>query len=85
MDVLLAAGAVGLAGYALGKRRERRKVANGYVTYHGNGSQSPQYANIHYGKTGNNHRSGHNHNHHHHTGYQPTGYLQTGYHNGTGY
>ena len=47
MDLLLVAGAVGLAGYALGKRRERNQVANGFVSYHGNG-----YGNIHYGKTG---------------------------------
>jgi hypothetical protein len=46
-------GAAGLAGYALGKRRERRQIANGYVTYHQNGSDTPQYGNIHYGNTGN--------------------------------
>ncbi len=49
MDLLLVAGAVGLAGYAMGKRKERRDIANGYVTHHGNG----QYGHIHYGKTGN--------------------------------
>lgn len=42
---LLAAGAVGLAGYGVAKRRQRRQVANGYVSYH----HDDDYANIHYG------------------------------------
>ena len=42
---LLVAGAVGLASYGIGKRRERRQVANGYVSYH----NDDDYANIHYG------------------------------------
>ena len=52
MDLLLVAGAVGLAGYAMGKRRERHQVANGYVTYHGNQHGGEPYGHIHYGKTG---------------------------------
>jgi hypothetical protein len=70
MDLLLVAGAVGLAGYALGKRKERRDIANGYVTYHGNEQGTGQYGHIHYGRTGNHH--GYNR--------QP----QTGYYNTTG-
>jgi hypothetical protein len=50
------AGAVGLAGYALGKRRERRDIANGYVTYSGNGTGQPRYANLHYGRSARNYR-----------------------------
>lgn len=73
MDIILAAGAVGLAGYALGKRRERRQMANGYVTYSGNQTGAPQYANVHYGKTGN---QGGRHRQHqiqqHQTGYYNT-------------
>jgi hypothetical protein len=56
MVLFLVAGAVGLAGlagYAVGKRKERREIANGYVTYHDNGQGTGQYGNIHYGKTGN--------------------------------
>ncbi len=70
MDLVLAAGAAGLAAYALGKRRERRQIANGYVTYHDNGVDTPQYGNIHYGKTGN-HYGGRYH--------QQTGYYGTRY------
>jgi hypothetical protein len=50
------AGAVGLAGYALGKRRERREIANGYITYNGNRTGQPQYANLHYGRSARNYR-----------------------------
>ncbi len=59
MDLLLVAGAVGLAGYAYGKHKERRNIANGYVTYYDNGQGSRQYANIHYGKSG--HHRGNSH------------------------
>ncbi|UJR09316.1 hypothetical protein I4U23_013559 [Adineta vaga] len=69
MELLLAAGAVGLAGYALGKRRERHEVANGFVTYHGNGTGTPEYGNVHYGSSA---RRYHNSHHHHHATYQPT-------------
>lgn len=71
MEVLIAAGAVGLAGYALGKRRERNQIANGYVTYHDNGHGTGQYGHVHYGKTAN--RYGYQH--------QPqTGSYTTYYH-----
>ncbi|CAF3153065.1 unnamed protein product [Rotaria sp. Silwood2] len=70
MELLLAAGAAGLVGYAYGKHRERRQVANGYLTYHHNGYDTPQYANLHYGSRGNRHR-GSSH-HHHETGYYNT-------------
>ncbi|CAF4485261.1 unnamed protein product [Rotaria socialis] len=69
MEVLLAAGVVGIAGYALGKRRQRNQIANGYITLHNNGSSTPQqYGNLHYGNTGNHHRSPANYQqrHHHH-------------------
>lgn len=76
MEFLLAAGIAGIAGYAYGKRRERREMANGYVTF-GSGQDAPGYANLHYGKTGGYHQSS---NHHHHqpsqqqytTAYYPT-------------
>jgi hypothetical protein len=70
MNVLLAAGAVGLAGYALGKRKERRQLANGYVTYHDNGGDLPEYGNIYYGNTGNHHAG--RHHRQAQTGYYPT-------------
>ena len=49
LGLLVAAGAVGLAGYGVGKSRERRDVANGYITYQDNGYNQPQYGNLHYG------------------------------------
>lgn len=49
--VMLVAGAVGLAGYGMAKRRERHKVANGYVSYH----HDDNYANIHYGSKNRSH------------------------------
>ena len=52
LGLLLAAGAVGLAGYGMGKHKERREVANGYITYHENGHNTTPYGNIHYGNTG---------------------------------
>jgi len=70
MNLVLAAGAAGLAGYAIGKRRERRQVANGYVTYQDNGQDTPQYGHIHYGKTG-------NHNGGRYKRQQQTGYYNT--------
>lgn len=42
---LLAAGALGLAAYGAGKRRERRQIGNGYVTY----QDDDDYGHIHYG------------------------------------
>ena len=69
MDLLLVAGAVGLAGYAMGKRRERNQIANGYVSYDNGNGTGQQYANIHYGKAGNRY------------GYQRQ--PQTGYYNAT--
>jgi len=63
MELLLVAGAVGVAGYAMGKRKERRQVANGYITYHDNGQETGQYANLHYGKTGQNYGYKPNHQH----------------------
>jgi hypothetical protein len=72
MDLLLVAGAVGLAGYAIGKRRERRQIENGYLTYHDNGYDKPQYGHIHYGNTGRHRGSRH----------QPHA-NQTGYYGGT--
>ncbi|CAF0986020.1 unnamed protein product [Rotaria sp. Silwood1] len=73
MELLLAAGAAGLAAYAYGKRRERHQIANGYVTYHHNGYDAPQYGHIHYGNTGNHYRAS---SHHHHlTAYQNTTYA----------
>ena len=52
----LAAGAAGLAGYGLAKRKERRRMANGYVSFNGHSPSSAEYANIHYGRTGQNHQ-----------------------------
>ena len=55
MSLLLlagAAGAAGVAGYAWAKHRQRRAIANGYVTYHDSGYGSPQYGHFHYGNTG---------------------------------
>ncbi|CAF1438890.1 unnamed protein product [Rotaria magnacalcarata] len=76
MEVLLAAGVVGIAGYALGKRRQRNQIANGYITLHNNGSEtSQQYGNLHYGNTGHYHRSPANYqqrHHHHQTVYHAT-------------
>jgi hypothetical protein len=63
MELLLAAGAVGLAGYALGKRRERRDIANGYVTYSDNETGQPEYGNVHYGRSARNYQGRH-HSHH---------------------
>lgn len=65
MELLLAAGVVGLAGYAMGKRRERNQLANGYMTYHESPNGTQPYGHVHYGKTAHRH------------GYQP----QTGYYN----
>jgi hypothetical protein len=63
LGILLAAGALGLASYGLGKRRERHEIANGYVTYHDYGqTSSPAYGHIHYGRTGQ--------QHHHQSQYQ---------------
>jgi hypothetical protein len=79
--VLGAAGiaAAGLAGYAWGKRRERREIENGYLTYHDNGQTGPQYGNIHYGSSAGRHYGGGGHHHgsgHRH--HQTTGYYTTG-------
>ncbi|CAF1388777.1 unnamed protein product [Adineta steineri] len=74
MELLLAAGAVGLAGYALGKRRERHQVENGFVTFHGNGSGKPEYGNVHYGREARNYQREHrhqSHSHSHHQSYRP--------------
>jgi hypothetical protein len=50
MELIAAAAVVGLGAYALGKRRERRRMENGYFTYHDNGQTGgPQYGNFHYG------------------------------------
>ena len=73
MELLLAAGVVGLAGYAMGKRKERHDVANGFVTYHGNESGSPQYGNVHYGSSARRHHSQHQ------TQYATGGYAGTQY------
>jgi hypothetical protein len=71
MNVILAAGAAGLAGYVWGKRKERRELGNAYVTYQDNGSDSPQYGHIHYGSQGV--RYNQKHRHHHQTDYNATG------------
>ena len=52
MEYLLLAGATSLAAYAYGKRRERCRVANGYVTVPGDDDEAPEYVNFYYGKTG---------------------------------
>ncbi|CAF1196654.1 unnamed protein product [Adineta ricciae] len=74
MELILAAGAVGLAGYALGKRKERHEIANGFVTYHGNATGQPEYGNVHYGSSARHYHGGSSggHRSHHHT-YYPTG------------
>jgi hypothetical protein len=52
MEILAVAAIVGIGAYTLGKRRERRRIENGYFTFHDNGQTGPQYANFHYGTTG---------------------------------
>jgi hypothetical protein len=73
MELLAVAAVAGLGAYALGKRRERRQIENGYLTYHDNGQTGPQYGNIHYGSSAGRHRGGGHHHHHH----QTTGYYTT--------
>lgn len=68
MELLLAAGAAGLASYAIGKRRERNKIANGYVTYRENPNGGEPYGHIHYGKTARHNGQGY---------HQQTGYYNT--------
>ncbi|CAF1131013.1 unnamed protein product [Didymodactylos carnosus] len=44
LGLILAAGALGLGlggGYIAGKRRERRKIVNGYVTFNDQGHRKP--------------------------------------------
>ena len=54
MEILAVAAIAGVGGYVLGKQRERRRIENGYFTFHDNGQNGPQYANFHYGSTGGN-------------------------------
>lgn len=74
LGLLLAAGAVGLAGYGVGKQRERREVANGYITYHDDGHTTPHYGNLHYGSSGRQH-GGRHHGAQHTTYPSSTGYY----------
>ncbi|CAF1169694.1 unnamed protein product [Didymodactylos carnosus] len=62
LGLILAAGAVGLGGgYLAGKSRERRKIANGYVTYNDQGYRKPYSSSPRYdgnGYYGNHHHAG---------------------------
>ncbi|CAF3902265.1 unnamed protein product, partial [Rotaria sordida] len=46
---LLTAGAAGLAGYAIAKRKERRKSENEFIEYDKNKYHPPQYGHLYYG------------------------------------
>lgn len=50
LGVLAVAGAAAGAAYVIGKRKERRQIANGYITMTPT-TGTQQFANIHYGKT----------------------------------
>ncbi|CAF1287520.1 unnamed protein product [Rotaria sordida] len=49
MPLLLAAGAAGLAAYAIAKHKERRKSENEFMAYDNNEHGPPQHGNLYYG------------------------------------
>jgi hypothetical protein len=60
---IVAVGAMALLGaHAISKRRERRRIENGYLTFHDNAQTGAQYGNSHYG-TGSHQRGNYQHHH----------------------
>jgi hypothetical protein len=89
MQLLAVAAVAGLGAYAFGKRRERRRIENGYLTLHDNGETGPQYGNLHYGRTGGYNRGAHQYHHHHtrqphrtHREHHHTGYSHRSHNTG---
>ncbi|CAF4052052.1 unnamed protein product [Rotaria sordida] len=68
MELLLGAAVVGLGAYAYRKHRERRAIANAYITYDYK-YYKPQYGYLYYGNAANRYRA------------LPYPYYKTGYYN----